>query len=609
MNDSDVLLYIKTYNYSKAKITLSTFLKSVLQTLQSQQNKSFTSESNDNCISSLIFTLLSNKLKTPHKSQYINHEKLETYVSQYKDMLRFLSENVFKILKCNELTFDNHVQLDNFIQSGQDVVDILMNCHIDEKLKGLLDIHSRLKFIGVHDDSLPLQVINVFEDLMLKTNSFTLSELKDGIGIVVNMYGKQDFNWEYIKAPQVIDEQMETTVDKPDRYKVTDEIIISPMTFSKATQTEDLIINDGKILFADTVVSILGLGDVQFQTLNYNSVNSILNEFVRSRLSKIISSEKGNISEADIKCMYLKFNDLCQVQSTILDILKVSEPQAAISKIKSYNHVINQMFELYNVNDEEILLERIEQENKLVGVLNLNYTNCKVVQESINSILNLNNNSTLSKFVKDFRTLHEIFLQCDFGILFSLDNIGILLQKLQILNVEMSRVKNQLSNKTYAYNQLNSDIDPLLSLKDEMGVDLEYITSFLSSVYYKKPLNVDVKNFFNSCQKRIASFEETRKECAQLKSLSLQQKSDILNLEKEFLDYQTTKSNLSYCNQKILEQDNIIKELRHENELVSEKLSLVEKENEEFTNALIIAGEHNRDRNKYIEELERRLTL
>lgn len=605
INEGDVLLYIKTYQYSKAKKLLSYFLKNLLQTLQTQHDENILAlKSSDDCISSVIFSFLSKKSTKFHKG--IDDDS-ENYRDKYKDVLRFLSAHIFEFLNCYELVFNDDSELEIFLKSGQDIVDILLNCDIDKKIALLQNVNKRLHTI---DGNLsPLTVISVFEDIMSKTNSFTLSELRAGIEDAVNKFGGKEFNWKSLRAPAQFVEQIKVavpfveTMDTADKNTITEDV--TPLKFSKTSQTDDIIIDDGKILFAETVLNILGLTDVEFQTLTYSNIHSILNEYVRSRLKKAVSSE--TVSEADIKCMYLKYKDLCESFSIIFDELKVLDPKAAVAKIKSRNQVIEKLLQLINVDDEYVLFDLLEQQHKLVKTLNINYTNYKFIQDSISKLLDLNNNSTLNKFVIDFRKLHETFLQCDFNVLFSLENLEIMLKKLPLLVAEIDSIKNQLSNKTIAYDRLYFEVQPLLSLEDEMGLDLASIAVFLNGVYKQKPLNVDIKNYLSSCQRRIVLFEEVRKESIQLQSDNTRLSSEVTNLERELTDYQQLKSDNAHCKQKLSESDQIILDLSLEKDQISQQLAQLERDHEEFKNALILAEQYNIERNAYIEDLENQI--
>lgn len=591
INESDILLFIKSYQYSKAKASLSVFLKTIVQILQSQRGV-IEFKSNDVCVTSIVFDLLSKESIKHHKSQYTN------YTQQYKDTLRFLSENIFRVLNCKELVFNDEDHLENFIKSEQDIVDIFIDCKIDKKIKLLKDIHYQLTRLGDLDDLSPLKVIKSFDDILLITNSNTISELKNGISEIVTQYGGSTFHWENLKTPQIMD----TSKSTYEKITMTDE----PLLFNKAVQTDDLITNDGKILFADTVVEILGLGDVNFHILSHNSIYAMLNKYVNKRIKNIISSDE-DISEANLKCMYQSYDNLCKFFGTITNELQILDEQTIIAKIKSMNNVMKKLLELFNINDEYLLYDTLKQQKQLVKTLNINFTNSKNIEDNISTILHLNNNSTLGKFVKDFKQLHETFLQCDFSMLFSVENIALLLQKLKKLTGETNLIKNQLSNKTMAYDRLNLELQPFLELEREMGIDTLEIVDFINSIYKHKPLNTETKSFFNSCLMRVDNFEELKKENNQLKSDKIRLSSDINNLEKEMSNYQTLQINNTFCNQKLLEQDKILQELRHENQQTSDQLVQLENEHEQFKNALIIAEEHNIERNKYIEDLENKI--
>jgi hypothetical protein len=612
--DDDIITCIQTYDYSKAKKILSVFLKNVFLTLQTQ-HEDLTGKINNVCITSVIFHLLSSKqLTTYHNIENENNKQISQYKDSYKDLLRFLSWNVFNVLHCNELIFYDDAELESFIQSDREIVDILISCEIDKKMKLLQTIYSRLKVIGGLDKLSPLDVISLIEDLLFKTNSFQLSEFKSGIENLVEIFGGKDFDWENLNSQRT--ENMETEIIRHDKYITTDVDVmpfskatqtIMPLTFSKAIQTDDLIINNGKILFADTVANILKLDNIEFETLSFNQINSIINSFVREKLKDFVSP-RSEVDVTEFRQMYSNYNKLNEILSAVLKELEISDLNVVVSKIKQMNNFLKSLFNLFNVNNEYGLYGVIEHQNTLVKSLDTNFTDFNRTKQNIAKLLFLNNNSTLNKFVKDFKALHEIFLECNFNVLFSVENVGLLLRKLKESSDQIEQLKKQYSEKTAAFNSLKCNFTPILDLQNKIDLPPQDIADFINNIFKEKPPNVSNKQFLGFCETRIYNFEATKKECTKLKSENMLLTSEISKLEKEYTDYLTIKDNLTKCHQKLLEKDRVIYDLEEQNRLAKEEFSQLEAEHNEYRNALIIAEQYNRERNQYIEELENSIT-
>lgn len=560
--------------------------------------------------------------------------------SQYKDLLRYLSESLFKYMGCRKLTFQNDIELESYVNGKNDIGDDLALCHYDGKIKVMIELWNSLNTLEATQS--PLATVQQISDLINLTNSASLSEFVKEINYIVDRYGggresTTIFSWARLRRELetgAVEPTSSTTSDLVNAVesKITTEQSKPIHLYDSNITTSDLdharketenyereIVLDSRSVFGSTVLEVLGKtgepGETMASLLEttsssqmYNRVNTFLNEFFVARLNEILRGVVGagvggmvgkqqNVTEHELKSLFDKCNQYKNLYERVTKLLETTDTNRIVFKIRSMMALLNKFYEFFNTSNENIIINELENYKRVTAIFKSINENMLSYFENINNAMNISGCNSTKQLVGDLNSVCQSFYSINNEDACSLRIIAKFLTSINEKIENSIRFEKQFKELESENGRLKEKFQPIHDIERTFEITLSEIVEFIDSVLHIKPLKSKSKTFFDKCVSSLQSHEQLKQNNMFLRKSEEGLKNYVQSLESELSAASEYKIKLNYSEQQLHELRVRFSEIETENNSLKEN-------NEAFENAISIATTYINERNTYIDELE-----